>query len=127
MGKKHASWDFFKDYHQGEKPGCVWIHSGGWGDTACHYAMNGYKASKSRLDMYNKDHRQVAKDQRYVFDDSQSGGGSTGSLRLSNRIGRQVASAASRIQASKAARASSSTSRPSSRGSRAGSAAPSSG
>jgi hypothetical protein len=68
MGKKHVSWDFFKDYHQGDAPGCIWRHSGGWGKTPCHYAMNGYEVSGSRKDMYNKDHRANAKALGYVLD-----------------------------------------------------------
>ena len=72
MGKKkHVSWDFFKDYHQGDDPGCIWIHPAEW-KAPCHYAMNGYLESKGRTDMYNKDHRGEAVRLGYVSGWSQS-------------------------------------------------------
>lgn len=71
MGKKkHVSWDFKADYHQDDTTGCIWRHSGGYGTTACHYAMNGYQVSASRQDMYNRDHRQNALALGYVLDAS---------------------------------------------------------
>lgn len=90
MGKKkHVSWDFFKDYHQGDKPGCIWRHSGGWGKSPCHYAMNGYSVSGSRLDMYNKDHRANARALGYVVDAS-GDKRRRGDLKLTSQISREV-------------------------------------
>ncbi|MFP2930241.1 AHH domain-containing protein [Pyxidicoccus sp. 3LG] len=90
MGKKkHVSWDFFKDNHKGGDYGCIWRHSGGWGSTPCHYAMNGYKESGSRLDMYNKDHRANAKAMGYVIDAS-GDKRRRGDLKLTSRISKEV-------------------------------------
>jgi hypothetical protein len=90
MGKKkHVSWDFFKDYHKGKSPGCIWRHSGGWGKTPCHYAMNSFDVSASRTDMYNKDHRARAKALGYVID-APADRRKRGDLRLTSLISREV-------------------------------------
>jgi hypothetical protein len=95
MGKKkHVAWDFYKDYHQGDSPGCIWRHASGWGNSPCHYAMNGFAASASRTDMYNKDHRSVARELGYVLDAEPGKGKNRGDLKLGERIRREVAAKA---------------------------------
>ncbi|ATB41512.1 hypothetical protein CYFUS_006978 [Cystobacter fuscus] len=90
MGKKkHVSWDFKAQYHQDDTTGCIWRHSGGYGTTACHYAMNGYKVSGSRLDMYNKDHRKNALALGYVLDVS-GDKRRRGDLKLTSKISQEV-------------------------------------
>ncbi len=55
---KHAAWNFKVDYHKGEKYGCIWRHNGDkYKDTECDHKKNAFEASKSRDDMYKKDHR----------------------------------------------------------------------
>ena len=90
MGKKkHVSWDFKEQYHQDDTTGCIWRHSGGYGTTACHYAMNGYKVSDSRKDMYNKDHRKNALALGYVLDVS-GDKRRRGDLKLTSKISQEV-------------------------------------
>lgn len=59
---KHATWEFKNDYHTGDKYGCIWRHSSSkWENTACDHKLNAFEASKSRDDMYAKDHRMNAR------------------------------------------------------------------
>ncbi|MCP3168175.1 AHH domain-containing protein [Myxococcus qinghaiensis] len=90
MGKKkHVSWNLKEQYHQDDTTGCIWRHSGGYGKTACHYAMNGYKVSAGRQDMYNKDHRKNAVALGYVLDVS-GDNRRRGDLKLTSKISREV-------------------------------------
>ncbi|MBJ6759925.1 AHH domain-containing protein [Myxococcaceae bacterium JPH2] len=86
--KKHVSWDFKAQYHQDDTTGCLWRHSGGYGSTACHYAMNGYEVSASRKDMYNKDHRKNAEALGYV--DVSRDKRRRGDLKLTSKISEEV-------------------------------------
>lgn len=66
---KHLIWNKRTDFHEKKEYGCIWRHSGGWGNTPCHYRMNSYNELTNREDVYNKDHRQRAKDSGFVSDD----------------------------------------------------------
>src|SRR5258705_11690033 len=52
-----------EELHQGQDPGCIWRHEGGYGPhraKGCHHRKNGFQASAGRTGMYNKDHRAIA-------------------------------------------------------------------
>lgn len=104
MGKKkHVSWDFKEQFHKDDKSGCIWRHSGGWGKTACHYAMNGYDVSGSRTDMYNKDHRKNALALGYVLDVS-GDKRRRGVFALTSKISQEVGAKARAVRAMSEAR-----------------------
>jgi hypothetical protein len=70
MSKKdHAAWQCREDHGKGEEYGCIWRHASGWGNTPCHYAMNGYRVTASRTELYNQDHRAKARQLGYATDD----------------------------------------------------------
>ncbi|MGC4120058.1 MAG: AHH domain-containing protein [Myxococcales bacterium] len=53
---KHVLFD--ESFHEKIDCGCVWRHAAGWGESPCHYAVNGFNisGSKDRMGMYNDPH-----------------------------------------------------------------------
>lgn len=69
----HFVWDEGLKRHINDKDcGCIWRHAFGWEEeskvTVCHYAMNSFNALDERNTIYNKNHKQRAKNLGYITD-----------------------------------------------------------